>query len=177
MNNFCLPMLVILWGGTIIFLTGVSVNIYNNYDDNLCNRQKTTESDRKYYNDLCTSPQKMADYQIWGICTEKEHSLHKSVSRMAMVDTVAQYGLCYEMRCEDFLLRVPYLLPLLMTGITIVAALLLLCGCVLMKYGTRQEVRYDIPQYAAKPPKTIDGEYSGPTQSVWSSWFPKSKLY
>ena len=177
MNNFCLPVLVILWGGTIIFLSGVGINIYNDYDDNLCTRNQTVVADRNYYNDMCTDPRKIAAYKIWDVCVEKEHSLHKSVSRMAMVDTAAQYGLCYEMSCEDFLLRVPYLLPMMMTCITIVAALLMLCGCILMKYGTRQEPRYDMPQHVTMTPKIMDNGYSDRSNSSWwELWKQKSKL-
>lgn len=174
MKNFCLPFLLILWGGTILFFGSFSILIYDTVDDNYCVRNRTAQADAIYYNDLCLNETKKALYNLWTVCIQKEHSLHKSIYRLAMVDTAKQYGLCYGERCEDFLLRSIYLLPMIFTSVTIFVILLCLCGCMIFRYGMRYDARFDMPHLSGNPEKNMDSGYSG--QKRLSFWDAKQKL-
>lgn len=167
MKSFCLPFLAIVWGGTIIFFASFSVLIYDTIDDNYCLRNQTMEADKKYYNDLCLNVTKKSEYNLWTTCLEKEHSLHKPVYRLAMVDTAKQYGLCYGIRCEDFLLKSVYLIPMIFTSITIVVIVLLMCGCTLFSYWYRYDTRHHMPTLSGNPEKNMDNGYSARRKS----WF------
>lgn len=174
MKNFCLPFLLILWGGTIIFFTSFSILIYDTIDDNYCTRNRTAQADKVFYDDLCLNETKKSRYDLWTECIQKEHSLHKSIYRLALVDTAKQYGLCYGERCEDFLLKSIYLIPMIFTSVTIFVLILCALGCTLFRYGMRYDARYDMPHQSGNPEKNIDNGYSGPmTASYWTS---KKKL-
>lgn len=174
MKNFCFPLLLIVWGGTIIFFCGISVNIYDKFDEHVCDRNRTIQEDINFYDDVCTNVTKVASYGLWDACIQKSHSKHKSVYRLALVDIANEYGLCYGIRCEDFFLQSLYLLPMLFTSLTIVVMIFLLCGCMIFRYGMKQDARYDMPQRSPAYEKNMDTGYSDSTKWLPIKW--KSKL-
>lgn len=158
MRNFCFPALLVMWGGVCVFFITFSVQVVDRIEDNLCLMNQTIQQDIKYYNDICSNPAKKEEYGVWRECIEKEHSLHKPLWRMAAVETAKQYGLCYQIRCEDFMLKSVYLMPMIASSVLIVLLLILLCGCMIMRYGMVK------PTYVQQPQQT-PGYYLPPSKN------------
>ena len=129
------PVLVLIWIGVGIFLTGFIITTYTKYEDRLCLRKITVEQDIEFYNKNCKDPQRVSREGTHDYCIVKEHALHKSPERYAIVDTFSEIGLCYRTTCEELFGRSAFIFPLAIVVPTLVFLLLLICGCNIFKFG------------------------------------------